>query len=117
MRSTLLALGAGLGIGLSLLTQPAGAQSSNRVLRVVPSADLSELDPVPAAVLGGLDSTTGALVGGLAVGLTATFVAGYQDQLSFLGRGFGGVAPYLVMLLVLLVRPAGLFGGKETTRV
>jgi branched-chain amino acid transport system permease protein len=72
---------------------------------------------VPAAVLGGLDSTTGALVGGLAVGLTATFVAGYQDQLSFLGRGFGGVAPYLVMLLVLLVRPAGLFGGKETTRV
>jgi branched-chain amino acid transport system permease protein len=72
---------------------------------------------VPAAVLGGLDSTTGALVGGLAVGLTTTFVAGYQDQLSFLGRGFGGVAPYLVMLLVLLVRPAGLFGGKETTRV
>jgi branched-chain amino acid transport system permease protein len=72
---------------------------------------------VPAAVLGGLDSTTGALVGGLAVGLTATFVAGYSDQLSFLGRGFGGVAPYLVMLLVLLVRPAGLFGSKETTRV
>jgi branched-chain amino acid transport system permease protein len=72
---------------------------------------------VPAAVLGGLDSTTGALVGGLAVGLTATFAAGYQDQLSFLGRGFGGVAPYLVMLLVLLVRPAGLFGGEETTRV
>ncbi|HZM78672.1 MAG TPA: branched-chain amino acid ABC transporter permease [Candidatus Limnocylindrales bacterium] len=72
---------------------------------------------VPAAVLGGLDSTTGALVGGLAVGLTATFAAGYQDQLAFLGRGFGSVAPYVVMLLVLLVRPSGLFGGKEVTRV
>jgi branched-chain amino acid transport system permease protein len=72
---------------------------------------------VPAAVLGGLDSTTGALVGGLAVGLTATFAAGYQDQLAFLGRGFGGVAPYLVMLLVLLVRPSGLFGRREVTRV
>jgi branched-chain amino acid transport system permease protein len=72
---------------------------------------------VPAAVVGGLDSTTGALVGGLAVGLTATFAAGYQDQLAFLGRGFGGVAPYLVMLLVLLVRPAGLFGHQEVTRV
>lgn len=72
---------------------------------------------VPAAVLGGLDSTTGALVGGLAVGITATLAAGYQDQLAFLGRGFGGVAPYLLMLLVLLVRPAGLFGGKEHTRV
>src|SRR6266545_488514 len=67
---------------------------------------------VPAAVLGGLDSTTGALVGGLAVGITATLAAGYQDQLAFLGRGFGSVAPYLVMLLVLLVRPAGLFGSK-----
>lgn len=72
---------------------------------------------VPAAVLGGLDSTTGALVGGLAVGLTATFAAGYADELAFLGRGFGSVAPYVVMLLVLLVRPAGLFGSKETTRV
>ena len=72
---------------------------------------------VPAAVLGGLDSTTGALVGGLVVGLTATFAAGYQDQLAFLGRGFGAVAPYVVMLLVLLVRPSGLFGSKEITRV
>jgi branched-chain amino acid transport system permease protein len=72
---------------------------------------------VPAAVLGGLDSTTGALVGGLAVGITATLVAGYQDELSFLGRGFAGVAPYVVMLGVLLVRPSGLFGGREVTRV
>jgi len=72
---------------------------------------------VPAAVLGGLDSTTGALVGGLTVGLTATFAAGYQDELAFLGRGFGDVAPYVVMLLVLLVRPSGLFGRRDVTRV
>ena len=52
-----------------------------------------------------------------AVGLTATFAAGYQDQLAFLGRGFGSVAPYVVMLLVLLVRPSGLFGSREVTRV
>jgi branched-chain amino acid transport system permease protein len=72
---------------------------------------------VPAAVLGGLDSTTGALVGGMAVGITATLCAGYQDELAFLGRGFGSVAPYVVMVLVLLVRPSGLFGSKEITRV
>lgn len=72
---------------------------------------------VPAAVLGGLDSTTGALVGGLVVGVTSTLAAGYQDQLAFAGRGFGSVVPYLVMLLVLLARPAGLFGSKEVTRV
>ena len=47
----------------------------------------------------------------------AVFAAGYQDQLLFLGRGFGDVVPYIVMIAVLLVRPAGLFGTKELTRV
>jgi branched-chain amino acid transport system permease protein len=71
----------------------------------------------PAAILGGLDSTGGALVGGLLIGITEALAAGYQDQLSFLGRGFGEVAPYVVMIVVLLVRPSGLFGTKELTRV
>ncbi|MGY1633305.1 branched-chain amino acid ABC transporter permease [Geodermatophilus sp. SYSU D01186] len=71
----------------------------------------------PAAILGGLDSTGGALVGGLLIGLAESFAAGYQDQLLFLGRGFGEVVPYVVMIAVLLVRPSGLFGTKELTRV
>ncbi len=71
----------------------------------------------PAAILGGLDSTGGALVGGLLIGITEALAAGYQEQLSFLGRGFGEVAPYVVMIIVLLVRPSGLFGTKELTRV
>jgi branched-chain amino acid transport system permease protein len=71
----------------------------------------------PAAILGGLDSTGGALVGGLLIGLAESFAAGYQDQLLFLGRGFGDVVPYVVMIIVLLVRPSGLFGTKELTRV
>jgi branched-chain amino acid transport system permease protein len=71
----------------------------------------------PAAILGGLDSTGGALVGGLLIGITEAMAAGYQEQLSFLGRGFGEVAPYVVMIVVLLVRPSGLFGTKELTRV
>ena len=71
----------------------------------------------PAAILGGLDSTGGALVGGLLIGLAESLAAGYQDQLLFLGRGFGDVVPYVVMIVVLLVRPSGLFGTKELTRV
>jgi branched-chain amino acid transport system permease protein len=71
----------------------------------------------PAAILGGLDSTGGALVGGLLIGVTESLASGYQDQLSFLGRGFGDVVPYVVMIIVLLVRPSGLFGTKELTRV
>ncbi len=71
----------------------------------------------PAAIIGGLDSTGGALVGGLLIGLAETFAAGYQEQLLFLGRGFGSVVPYVVMILVLLVRPSGLFGTRELSRV
>jgi branched-chain amino acid transport system permease protein len=71
----------------------------------------------PAAILGGLDSTGGALVGGLLIGLAESFAAGYQEHLLFLGRGFGEVVPYVVMIAVLLVRPSGLFGTKELTRV
>ncbi|GAB2617903.1 branched-chain amino acid ABC transporter permease [Streptomyces capparidis] len=81
------------------------------------STSLTALRAFPAAIIGGLDSTTGALVGGLIVGVTEALVTGYQSELSFLGRGIGELAPYLVMLLVLLVRPAGLFGTRELTRV
>ncbi|MEU8271076.1 branched-chain amino acid ABC transporter permease [Sphaerisporangium sp. NPDC049002] len=71
----------------------------------------------PAAILGGLDSTTGALAGGLIVGVTEALMTGYQNQLAFLGRGIGDVAPFLVMVVILLLRPAGLFGTRETARV
>lgn len=81
------------------------------------ATSLAALKAFPAAILGGLDSTTGALVGGLIVGVTESFATGYQSDLSFLGRGIGDLAPYLVMLAVLLVRPAGLFGTKEPARV
>ncbi len=71
----------------------------------------------PAAIIGGLDSTAGALAGGLIVGVAESLAAGYSGALEFLGGGFGAVIPYAVMLLVLLVRPAGLFGTKELERV
>ena len=84
---------------------------------VDPSKYAVALRAFPAAILGGLDSTGGALVGGLLIGLAESFAAGYQEQILFLGRGFGDVVPYVVMIAVLLVRPSGLFGTKELTRV
>jgi len=65
----------------------------------------------PAAILGGLDSTIGAVVGGLVVGLTEALSAQY---ISF---EFSKSAVFLVMLVVLVVRPSGLFGTKELSRV
>jgi branched-chain amino acid transport system permease protein len=84
---------------------------------VGPAVGAVALRAFPAAILGGLDSTGGALVGGLLIGVAESMAAGYQDQLLFLGRGFGDVVPYVVMVAVLLVRPTGLFGTKELTRV
>ncbi|GAA2927079.1 branched-chain amino acid ABC transporter permease [Streptomyces enissocaesilis] len=81
------------------------------------STSLAAMKAFPAAILGGLDSTTGALVGGFLVGITESLATGYQSDLTFLGRGIGDLAPYLVMVAVLLVRPAGLFGTKELARV
>ncbi|WP_229867903.1 branched-chain amino acid ABC transporter permease, partial [Streptomyces chryseus] len=81
------------------------------------STSLAAMKAFPAAILGGLDSTTGALVGGFLVGITESLATGYQGDLTFLGRGIGDLAPYLVMVAVLLVRPAGLFGTKELARV
>jgi len=65
----------------------------------------------PAAILGGLDSTGGAIVGGVVVGLTEALSAQY---ISF---DFSKSAVFLVMLVVLVARPSGLFGTKELTRV
>lgn len=78
---------------------------------------LSALAILPAAILGGLDSIAGAVVGGLLIGVASSLAAGYQDELSFLGRGLSDVVPYVVMVIVLLARPAGLFGTRELTRV
>jgi branched-chain amino acid transport system permease protein len=84
---------------------------------VTPGVAAVALAAFPAAILGGLDSTGGAVVGGLVVGVAESLATGYQDQIAFMGRGFGEIVPYIVMVLVLLVRPSGLFGTRELTRV
>ena len=72
----------------------------------------------PAMILGGLDSPGGAVVGGLIIGVTQVLTAGYQpDYFEWAGNNFHVVMPYLIMILVLLVRPYGLFGTPEVKRV
>jgi branched-chain amino acid transport system permease protein len=75
------------------------------------------LKAFPAAVLGGMDSALGALIGAMLIGLTEALAAGYQSDLDALGGSFSTVAPYVVMILILLARPTGLLGSKELSRV
>lgn len=78
---------------------------------------LAALNAFPAAILGGLDSTGGVLLGGVVIGVAETLVGGYANQFSYLGGGIGGITPWVIMLIVLLIRPSGLFGTREATRV
>lgn len=65
----------------------------------------------PAAIIGGLDSVGGAVLGGFIVGLTDAYAGEY---ISF---DFSKSAVFIVMLVVLIVRPSGLFGSREVHRV
>jgi branched-chain amino acid transport system permease protein len=86
---------------------------------VVQATDaLFALVVLPALIIGGIDSIKGAVVGGLLVGLISSITSTYQPVYApWLGPNFENVAPYLVMILVLLIRPYGLYGTKEVQRV
>ena len=72
----------------------------------------------PAAIVGGLDSPGGAIVGGLLIGVTELLVQGYQPRVAlWLGNDVHVVAAYILMIVVLVVRPYGLFGTPEVERV
>jgi branched-chain amino acid transport system permease protein len=95
--------------GMFSATGLAGLSQSNYLLA---------LKALPAVVVGGLDSVSGAVVGAVIIGLAEAYTASYQGEfLPFLGSNFSQVVPYVVMVLVLLVRPYGLFGTREVVRV
>lgn len=72
----------------------------------------------PAMILGGMDSTEGAVAGGLIIGLTEVMTAGYLTPAApWLGANIHVVMPYLLMIVILVVRPYGLFGTAEVRRV
>ena len=99
--------GVGLGVGISIVA----------------------LKALPAMVLGGLDSAGGAVVGGVLVGVSEVMMTGYQPDIAngTLGRALGmqdwlqsgvaGVLPWVIMLVVLIVRPFGLFGTRQVQRL
>lgn len=68
-----------------------------------------------AATLGGFDSLLGAVFGGLVLGVFENMVAGYQPDI--IGQELKGVVSLLVILVVLLVKPSGLFGTERVERV
>ncbi len=69
------------------------------------------LKAMPAAVVGGFGSLPGAIVGGLVIGVVES-LSGF-----YLPEGFKDIAPYVVVLIMLVVKPNGLFGEKLRKKV
>jgi branched-chain amino acid transport system permease protein len=110
--ATAWAIGAGLaaigGIFSSMSPRAAG---------VTPFTAFVAFRAFPAVVIGGLDSIPGAIVGGMLVGSAEVFAGSYLSSVTFLGSGFSGIVPWLFMMLVLIIKPYGIFGTEEVRRV
>lgn len=104
-------LAAFAAVGLSLFPEGTGSVSSANVPGLFFRA-------LPILALGGWDSTRGAIVGGLAIGVLQTaagrLLSGHVD---LLGAGYPAVLPYVLAVVVLSVRPSGLFGRREIRRI
>lgn len=68
----------------------------------------------PAVILGGLATAQGAVVGGVLIGILEALTAGYSPD--WAGTNAHAVVPYIVMMLILLVRPDGLIGKGKVIR-
>ena len=73
------------------------------------------LKALPVVILGGLDSVAGAIVGGLIIGVLENLSGGYLDPI--FGGGVKEVAPFAALVLILMVKPYGLFGKVKIERV
>lgn len=72
---------------------------------------IAGLKAFSAAVLGGIGVLYGSVIGGLVVGLSESFAV------SYLGGGYRDAVAFIILILVLIIRPKGIFGKKDITKV
>jgi branched-chain amino acid transport system permease protein len=89
---------------------------SGIVLGIINGINVHEVSAIglkvfPVVILGGLDSIGGAILGGIIIGLLETFTGGY------ISTSLKEVIPYIVLILILMIKPYGLFGLVEIERV
>lgn len=86
--------------------------SSVMVLNI--GLSLVAIKAFPAVILGGLESIPGAIIGGFVIGVVETLAGGYLEQAL---PGVTDVTSFVVLFLVLMIKPYGLFGKEELERV
>jgi branched-chain amino acid transport system permease protein len=85
------------------------------IIDINPSIGFIGLKVFPAVILGGLDSIGGAVLGGLIIGILENLSGGYLDPL--VGGGVKDVAPFVFLVIILMIKPYGLFGTQKIERV
>jgi branched-chain amino acid transport system permease protein len=105
----------GLAWAMTGIVSALGGVIWGNLLGVDVNLSLVGLKVFPVVILGGLDSIPGAIVGGLIVGLVENVAAGYVDP--YVGGGTKDFAPYVLMILALMIRPYGMFGKRIIERV
>jgi len=102
-------------LGVSFITAAiAGIFLANLVM-INLSLSMIAISAFPAIILGGLESIPGAIIGGLVIGVVENLAGGYLDQM--IGGGVKDVTPFVVLFLMLMFKPYGLFGKEEIERV
>lgn len=100
---------------ISAIVSSVGGVLLGNINGVNSSLALIGLKVLPVALLGGLDSIPGAIVGGFIIGLIESLAGGYLDPL--VGGGLKEVVPFIILVLILMFKPYGLFGKREIERV
>ena len=96
---------------LAAVTAAIGGMMLGNIVGVSQSVAAIGLRVFPVVILGGLDSIGGAVLGGVIIGLLEVYTGGY------IGHGLNLIVPYFVLIIMLMVRPYGLFGKPIIERV
>lgn len=100
--------------GIGTIVAAAGGILLGVVTFVFYGLGLIGMKVLPVVILGGLESITGAIVAGVLVGILENLAGGYLEPYL---KGIKEVAPFFILIIILLVRPYGLFGLKRIERI
>ncbi|QBP41793.1 MULTISPECIES: branched-chain amino acid ABC transporter permease [Paenisporosarcina] len=101
--------------GIAALVAAVGGILLGNINGVDASMTVIGLTVLPVVILGGLDSIPGAIVGGFIIGILQSLSVGYLQPI--IGGGIKEVIPFIVVIIILMIKPYGLFGKGGIERV
>jgi branched-chain amino acid transport system permease protein len=101
---------------VAAIVSAAGGVITGNIAGLTPELSAYGVRVFPAVILGGLDSIVGTTIAGVMIGVLEELGGGFLRDLTGLS-GLGTVAPFIVLIIILWIRPQGLMGTKEVERL